>query len=272
MQDIFEEIAYRQQGGATLVNHRHRNPDSYEIIQVLGGAGSAFILDRTYPFSAGTLLMIDAASLHCITPRDVSGYNRSKLIIGKQYLRGIFGAMQALDVLDGIFEPHAGGCFYLNDGQTRQADALFRSMEGASGDGGERSLQVVAALLGLISLCAGATRPVMPRADDKLAPAMQYIRTHYAEPITLEQVASEAHMSKYHLCRLFRRQTGLTLMQYMYEQRISAARRLLTLTDMPISAIAQNCGFASSSHFCTLFRRHEGMAPRDYRRRGGRTL
>lgn len=271
MQDIFEEIAYRQQGGATLVNHRHRNPDSYEIIHVLGGEGDAFILDRTYPFSAGTLLMIDAASLHCIMPRDVSGYNRSKLIIDKQYLREIFGAMRAADVLDGIFTPNAGGCFYLSDAQSRQVDALFRSMEGAHG-ASERRLRVVAALLGLISLCAGATRPVLPRSDDKLAPVLQYISAHYAEHITLDQLADRVHMSKYHLCRMFRRQTGLTLMQYMYEQRISAARRLLALTDMPISAIAQNCGFASSSHFCTMFRRHEGMSPRDYRRRGGRTL
>ena len=268
MGERFGEIAYRQRGGATLINHRHVNPDSYEIIQIISGEGTAFMTDRAYPFAPGTLLIIDAAALHCITPDDIEGYGRNKLIIDKQYLHGIFEAMGARDALDGFSAATGGGCFYLDDEQARQVDMLFREMDSIrSVSIAERSLRVVSALLNIITLCMRYTEPVAPRDDDKLAPVLEYISRHYAEQVTVEQLADAAHMSKFYLCHLFRRQTGLKIMQYLCEQRLSAARRLLMFTDLPISAIAQNCGFGSSSRFCTLFRKREGIAPRDYRKR-----
>jgi len=265
MSTVFEETAYHQTGGATLVNHRHLNPDSYEIIQVLGGSGTAFILDRTYPLSTGMLLFIDAAFLHCITPADVSGYTRNKVIIDKTYLSGIFDAMGCTDALDAFFRPHAGSCFYLNDEQSARADGLFRTMT-TSANTDSPGLPTIAALLNLFSLCSRSSEPVEPRSDDKLAPVLHYLRQHYAEPLTIDHIAEQTHLSKYYLCHLFRRQTGLTLMDYLYEHRLSVARQQLLGTGLPISAIAQNCGFSSSSHFCTLFRRREGMSPRDYRK------
>jgi len=268
MRRYFEEIAYHQRGGASLVNHRHQNPDSYEIIHVLSGGGSAFIEDRTYELIPGTLLLIDAAGLHCITPADVTGYSRSKLIIDKAYLKGVFAAMGAAEALDAFFTPRAGSCFYLSGEQSIRADGLFYGMTAELETGEEASaLRVMSSLMGLFDLCSRSMRHVEPRPGDKLAPVLQYLRAHYAEPLTIEQVASELHMSKYYLCHLCRKQTGLTLMQYLCEQRLSAARQQLTCSDLPISAIAQNCGFGSSSRFCTLFRRREGMSPRDYRRR-----
>lgn len=265
MRDTYWELACRQQGGATLINHRHSNQDSYEIIEVLSGEGTVFIMDRTYPFAPGTLILIDAACLHCITPDDIAGYNRNKLIIDKQYLHGVFDAIGARETLDGFFGPNAGSCYYLTAEQARQADRLFCDMEQT--DDAWRSLRVVAGLTGMLTMCLRSTGPAEPRADDKLAPALTYIRLHYSEPLTVEQIAAGAHMSKFHLCRLFRRQTGLTIMQYLNEQRLSEARRQLLDTDMSISAVAQNCGFGSSSHFCTLFKRREGMSPREYRQR-----
>ena len=265
MHGIIGEMAYHQTGGATLVNHRHQNPDSYEIIQVLGGGGSAFILDRTYPLAPGTLLFIDAARLHCITPTDVYGYARNKLIIDKSYLHGIFEAMGCNDVLEAFFTPHAGSCFYLNEEQSGRVDSLFRAITSESHTG-TPGLTAISALLNLFALCSRSTEHVEPRSDDKLSPVMQYLRLHYAEPLKVDRIAAETHLSKYYLCHLFRRQTGLTLMEYLYEHRLSVARQLLVDTDLPISAIAQNCGFGSSSHFCTLFRKREGVSPRDYRK------
>lgn len=268
MRKIFEETAYHQRGGASLVNHRHQNPDSYEMIHVLSGGGSAFIEDRTYALVPDTLLLIDAASLHCITPADVTGYSRSKLIIDRTYLRGVFSAMGSLSALDGFFTPGAGSCFYLSEEQSRRVDGLFFDMTRELEAGEDASaLRVVSSLLNLFELCSRSMRHVEPRPGDKLAPVLQYLRAHYAEPLTIERVANELHLSKYYLCHLCRKQTGLTLMQYLCEYRLSVARQQLTYSELSISAIAQNCGFGSSSHFCTLFRRREGMSPRDYRRK-----
>jgi len=266
MNGTFEEYAYHQRGGASLINHKRKNPNSFEIIQIVSGEGSAFIQDRTYPLSSGMLLFIDAASLHCITPADVSCYCRNKLIVAKEYLQDIFRAMQTGDMLEEFFQPYAGTCFYLSENHARQVDGLFRSMETEFREQTpHRNLQVLSSLLGIFTICAEASRQVAPREDDKLAGVMQYLRSHYPEPLTVETIAAETHMSKFYLCHLFRKQTGLTLMQYLYEQRLAAARQQLQFSTDSISTIAQNCGFGSSSHFCTLFRRREGMSPREYR-------
>lgn len=266
MPAIFGETAYHQTGGATLVNHRHLNPDSYEIIQVLSGSGTVFILDRSYLLAPGMLLFIDAAFLHCITPADISGYTRNKVILDKSYLDGVFDAIGCSDALNTFFRPHAGSCFYLNDEQTVRADSLFRTMT-ASLHTDTPNLPIVSALMSLFSLCSCSSEPVEPHRDDKLAPVLQYLRQHYAEPLTIDRIAEQTHMSKYYLCHLFRRQMGLTLMDYLYEHRLSVARQQLLGTGLPIGTIAQNCGFGSSSHFCTLFRCREGMSPRDYRKK-----
>jgi len=264
----FEEMAYHLTGGASLVNHRHQNPDSFEVIQIIRGEGTAFLLDRTYPLSEGMLLFIDAASLHCITPLDVNNYCRNKLIVDKQYLSRVFEAVQANEMIERIFGPHAGSCFYLTSSQAEQVDRLFQKMESEFVDeSAERNMNVVAALMNIFSLCCRSTEKVPPLTDDKLSPVMQYLRLHYAETISIDRIAEEMHMSKFYLCHLFRRQTGLTLMQYLLEQRLAAARCQMAFSNCSISEIAQNCGFGSSSHFCTLFRRIEGLSPREYRQK-----
>lgn len=265
MERAYWELACRQQGGATLINHRHSNPDSYEIIQVLSGEGTAFIQDRTYCFAPGTLLLIDAACLHCLTPFDVDGYNRNKLIIDKQYLNGIFNAMHAADMPHMFFGASGGGSYYLTAAQARRADTLFSEME-RTPDIPVQSLKIISGLMGILMLCADADAPAPPSQDDKLAPALAYLRLHYAEPISVDDIAAGSHISKFYLCRMFRKNTGLTIMEYLYELRLSEARRLLADTELPISAVAQNCGFGSSSHFCTMFKRREGISPKEYRR------
>jgi len=268
MDRIFEDHAYHLTGAASLVNHKHKNPNSYEIIQILSGEGSAFLQDRTYPLCAGMLLLIDAASLHCILPSDVSTYCRNKLIVDKQYLHKLFAAMQSEKMLLSFFQPHAGSCFYLKETDAEQVDRLFASMESEfARDLPDGQVPVCSSLLSIFVLCSRFTQQVMPRTDDKLAPVMQYVRMHYQEELTVENIAEQMHMSKFYLCHMFRKQTGLTVMQYLYEQRLAAAKRLLQASSESISDIAYSCGFGSSSHFCTWFRKKEGMSPREYRKR-----
>ena len=271
MKRTFEEYAYHLTGSASLVNHRHKNPDSFEVIQVHSGEGSAFLHDRTYTLKPGMILFIDASSLHCILPVNVQEYCRSKLIIDKQYLHDVFTAMQELPVLEQFFLPPAGKCFYLDKTQAKEADELFCQMKEAFSSAGSR-LEVMMLLFRLFVLCKSASSQNVNREEDKLAPVMKFIHEHIAEQITLEQVADQLHMNKYYLCHLFRRLTGLTLMQYVSEQRISAAREQLKSSSEPISSIALNCGFAASSHFCTAFRKREGITPSEFRRNYHRRL
>lgn len=272
MRAPFEEFAYRQAGGASLINHRHVNGDGYELIQVLSGEGSALIFDRTYPLRPGALLLIDASYPHCLHPADMNGYVRSKLILDRAYLRGVFSAAGCLHLLDEMTGEHGGLCVYPDEAGREQANRLFAQMRQAfEGEAADLCLRVMGALLPLFSLLRAAGRedelPELPHGDEKLAPVLAYLRAHCAEPLTVEEIARAHHISKYYLCRLFRQTTGMTIMGYLYEQRFSLARRLLADSAQSISAIALGCGFGSSSHFCTMFKRREGCSPNAYRRR-----
>ena len=70
-----------------------------------------------------------------------------------------------------------------------------------------------------------------------------------------------------YLCRLFKRETGQSPIARLLDIRLSHARRLLLTTERPMKEIAVECGFVSETYFYTAFRRREGMAPGEYRRR-----
>lgn len=266
----YTEFACRQQGQQALIDHRHVNADSYEIILVLSGSGSILLLDRTWPLQPGALVLIDASSPHCIRPDNVGGYLRSKVIVDKAFLQQFLLLSGARDTAQRLTDAGCGFCLYLDQNGARRAQGCFTRMERAWQSGGDtRALGMLDGLLPLLTLLfSPASNPEttpLQGAQDRLSPVLTYLRARCAESLTMEQIAADNHISKYYLCRLFRQQTGLTIMQYVSEQRLALARRLLTETEWPVSTVAQNCGFGSSSHFCTFFRRREGLSPHLYR-------
>jgi AraC-like DNA-binding protein len=269
MRTPFEDFGYRLWGDVLQLGHRHQNENSYEIIQVLSGGGNAFLADRTYPLLPGTVLFIDASDLHAVMPSDVEGYCRNKAVLDGRYLRALFEAMRASEALEAFFAGRGGVCVCLGADQAQRLDRLFQKMARTleKPPDAQRTVQLHAYLLELFAVCGQYSEPVAPHAQDRLAPVLAYLRTHYERALTVEQIAQETHLSKYYLCHLFHEQTGMTVMQYLYEYRLSVARAQLLFSDAPISVIAQNCGFSSSSHFSKLFRRREGLSPRAYRKR-----
>ena len=265
---LFEDFGYRVWGDAQQLGHRHQNANSYEIIQVLSDGGSALISDRTYRLTHSAVLFIDANYLHSVKPEPVSSYCRNKLRVDGQYLRRLFEAMDAQALLDEFYGGQGGTCLVLEDKQSQQLDRLFCRMADAleETDSAVGQLYIHALLMEMFSLCGRYSKPVTPHEQDKLSPVLDYLRAHYTQPLTVEEIARDIHLSKYYLCHLFREKTGMTLMHYLYEYRLSVARQQLRFSQRSISEIALSCGFRSSSHFCAIFRRHEGIAPRDYRK------
>lgn len=87
-----------------------------------------------------------------------------------------------------------------------------------------------------------------------------------AEPLTLADIAAEAHLSVYHFVRVFRAATGETPYRYLTRLRIERARGLLTDSDLTIGQIAERCGFASPGALSTAFLGHVGVRRSVYRK------
>lgn len=105
------------------------------------------------------------------------------------------------------------------------------------------------------------TAPVLDRACG-------YLREHYAEKVTVEQVARAVNASSQYLCRLFRRELNLTIMDFLTEIRIKKAKDLLDHSALRVSEIATRVGYADASHFTKAFKQVEAMTPTQYRERG----
>jgi AraC-like DNA-binding protein len=89
----------------------------------------------------------------------------------------------------------------------------------------------------------------------------RFIRAHIAERLTLEDLASQARLSKYHFARRFKKVTGQTPMGLVNQMRIEKARALILQTDFTLEAVARQVGLADASHLSHLFRRLTGAPP-----------
>lgn len=103
-------------------------------------------------------------------------------------------------------------------------------------------------------------------SDRRLRRALELISAHFAERLTLAQLAAEAGISKFHFTRLFRKKVGMTPYRLLTETRLAAGRRMLLATDLTVGEVALHCGYASASHFTTAFTARYGTSPQDTRR------
>jgi AraC family transcriptional regulator len=124
--------------------------------------------------------------------------------------------------------------------------------------------QVLVYLLGLhgcnVRVYRGGLAPhVLRRVKD-------YIECHLGESLSLDDLAAQASLSKFHFVRAFKQSHGTTPHSYVLERRLSRAAQMLETDSQSIIDIAGECGFADPAHFARVFRRKFGVGPRDFRR------
>ena len=96
---------------------------------------------------------------------------------------------------------------------------------------------------------------------------LQYIYTHYSEPLGLEEIAAAAGISPRECTRSFQRSINRPPIRFLIEYRAQMAAMRLERTDDSISSIAERCGFVSDSYFGKTFKDIYGCPPRDYRKK-----
>lgn len=95
--------------------------------------------------------------------------------------------------------------------------------------------------------------------------AIRYLETHFAEAITLADMAQRVYLSPSYFSHQFRLEMQVTFIEYLTQLRMRHAKRLLRMTNLPIDMIAEESGFHRASYFTTLFRRIQGVSPSEYR-------
>ncbi|MCM3699529.1 helix-turn-helix domain-containing protein [Paenibacillus macerans] len=113
----------------------------------------------------------------------------------------------------------------------------------------------------------GVKRGLDQRVSRPIAVCQRYIFDHLYEELSLPVLAKISGVSTVHLSRLFRRETGISLTEYIQRQRVEEAKQLLSLSDYSLSDISARLLFHDQSYFTKVFKKYAGVTPKQYRHR-----
>ena len=151
------------------------------------------------------------------------------------------------------------------------APLLISAAELAEDPAPAGALGAKAALLALAAQLyrAGAVRRISRDrpAGDPLRRIAGYLQQHCGEPLTLQRLGEEFHMSPKYFSSYFQKRFARNFSDYLTAVRIERAKTLLQQTDAGVEWVAQQAGFSGSSYFIRVFRRAAGCTPGQYRRR-----
>lgn len=237
------------------VPHTHNH---LELFFIVGGKGQFLIEDRLYPVDINNLVMINPNVPH--TEVSLNAQPLEYIVLG---IEGIeLAARETSDgqfsILDHYESAEISGCLR----------NILREME-LKNPGYEDICQaymeiLIIRLMRTTSLAVPA-EPQTVSANRQCAAVRRYIDLHFKEALTLEQLADEGHMNKFYLSHAFKKEYGISPINYMISKRIEESKYLLAETDLSMSQIAQLLGFSSLSYFSQVFRRTQGVSPKEYR-------
>ena len=151
------------------------------------------------------------------------------------------------------------------------AQLLFAEMQ-TNNFGGQLYLESLSSILGIHLLRNYCIfEPVFRRysdglASNKLRQTIDYIQSNLERKLSLKTMAELVGMDKYYFATQFKQAMGIAPYQYVIEQRVEKAKRLLQNKKLSFTEIALECGFASQSHFNKVFRQYVGTTPKAYQK------
>ena len=237
------------------VLHTHNHT---ELFFIVSGKGQFLIEDQVFPVNVNNLVIINPNVLH--TEDSLNAQPLEYIVLGVEgvELATSENSNGQFCILDHFESLEISSCLR----------NILREME-QKNTGYEDICQAYMEIL-LIRLMRSTALavPAEPSAistNRQCAAVRRYIDLHFKETLTLEQLAEEAHMNKYYLSHAFKREYGVSPINYMISRRIEESKYLLAETDLSLSQIAQLLGFSSLSYFSQVFRRYQDVSPAEYR-------
>ena len=237
------------------VPHTHNH---MELFFIVGGKGQFLIDDQLYPVDVNTLVMINPNVTH--TEVSLNAQPLEYIVLG---IDGI--ELATSNTSNGQFS-------ILNHYESMEISSclrnILREMEQKNPgyeDVCQAYMEILIIRLMRTTALAVPAEPQTVSTNRQCAAVRRYIDLHFKEPLTLEQLAEEGHMNKFYLSHAFKKEYGLSPINYMISKRIEESKYLLAETDLSMSQIAQLLGFSSLSYFSQVFHRTQGITPKEYR-------
>ena len=101
---------------------------------------------------------------------------------------------------------------------------------------------------------------------EAVAKVMEYLKSHYTEPLSLDTLSELVGYTPQYLSSLFSEDVGMSIQIFLQRMRIEEACRMLAHTNLSVSEISAAVGYQDTRHFAKVFRRHQVISPREYRK------
>ena len=237
------------------VPHTHNH---LELFYIVGGKGQFLIQDQLYPVNANNLVVINPNVSH--TEVSLNAQPLEYIVLG---IEGI--ELQTSDTSNGQFSildhfesVEISGCLRNILRETELKNTGYE-------DVCQAYMEILIIRLMRNIVLAIPSEPQAISTNRQCAAVRRYIDMHFKEALTLEQLAEECHMNKFYLSHAFKREYGVSPINYMISRRIEESKYLLAETDLSLSQIAQLLGFSSLSYFSQVFHRTQAISPKEYR-------
>ena len=116
-------------------------------------------------------------------------------------------------------------------------------------------------------LNAVTTASSVPQELDYVEKAKAYISENYSQLLSVKEVAEHVHLNPEYFTRLFKKETGKNIKNYIVDCKMTLAKDLLATSNLPVSMVALEVGYTNFSHFTQIFKKIENMTPSEYRLR-----
>jgi len=235
----------------------HKTPphfhDTWSIGCVVEGSMGVTTRGGTAVAARGTVVALNAFETHCESER--SDYRYVVVHASGPWL---------MRLGDRTAPPRFGSTIIRGSAAEAFARACLRLDEAA---GTDEATALLVALRGLLPSPAVQDDPQYRAGRDRadISRACEFVKAHYADPLSLRQLAAVAQLSPFHFLRVFQQQTGVTPATFLRQVRTYEAKRHIRL-GLPLVETALHVGFADQSHLTRRFKAVYGVTPGDFAR------
>lgn len=236
-----------------------------KLLLLVSGRGGYVVDSQRYLLQPGDVVLIGSRSAHRPELEEDSAYERIIIYIAPEFLQQ--SSTADCDLLS-LFSGRNGHVLRLRETERKKVFALAQALEKElSGADFGREILSNGALLRLLVEIGRSQRqegslnpsPVTPN-DPRVVEWMQHLDRHLAEDLNMDELAERFFISKFHMMRLFRAETGFTIHTYLLQRRLLAARQLIERGMLATEACYRS-GFRSYSSFTRAYSKHFGSTP-----------
>lgn len=263
------ELQYKRDVNLQDVELHHH--DFFEVYFLMAGDVTYLVEGKIVHVMPGDLLLISPRELHqvCIRP-EMSVYERYVLWVDPQLIRRL--STPQSDLLAGLDpdRPGRGKQLRLKPEDRSRIQTLLEGLDqelhsdhyGADLLRESLIVQLLVIINRLISK-QGSHMYEDSQTNHAVTQVMNYVNLHYSEPLSLDMLAEQFYVSKYHLSHEFNRLVGTSVYRYIQKKRLLIARQLLA-QGQKASSVYGACGFSDYAGFYRAFKSEYGITPSEY--------